>query len=57
MVDYSSSVNYFRYGYYVLVGLEVGVEEPVSWHKKYEIVSVVNDYTGVICYDKLALIG
>ena len=44
-VYYSSSINYFRYEAYVLVGLVSGLEEPVSWHKKYEIVSlVVNDY-------------
>ena len=29
----SSSINYFRYEAYVLVGLESGVGEPVFYHK------------------------
>ena len=43
----SSSINYFRYEAYVLVGLEVGVGEPVLGHKKSEIVALmVNDFNG-----------
>ena len=40
----SSSINYFRYGHYVLVGWLSGTREPVLGHKKSEIVAlVVND--------------
>ena len=41
----SSSINLFRYGYYALTGLEVGVGEPVLGHNDFENVSlVVNAY-------------
>ena len=36
----SSSINYFRYGFYVLIGLVSGQEEPVLWHKDLLVVVV-----------------
>ena len=41
----SSSINLFRYGFYVLTGWLSGTREPVSGHKNCGDVSlVVNDY-------------
>ena len=37
---FSSSINLFRYGYYVLTGLVLGLGEPVLYHKDLLVVVV-----------------
>ena len=39
-----SSINYFRYGFYVLIGLVSGQEEPVLWHKDLLVVVVGGEW-------------
>ena len=41
----SSSIHLFRYGYYALTGLDLGLGEPVLGHKDFVNVSlVVNEH-------------